>query len=129
MEHLKRSDVEIRDGFVVMTVSYPLWESIPVDLRATEALIRARRPHGAPHYLQREIDRLTPPHCAVAVKASWLVGTDFWIPCARELADGADLCRMHGGPSKVARAQTESARMRQEIEDLRAELAKVRGAG
>lgn len=71
-----------------------LWADVPPHERATDQSVVAGWSGRAPHYRDRERERLRDPGpCLAAVQKPY-----GWLPCGAMAIPGADLCPMHGGP-------------------------------
>jgi hypothetical protein len=110
--------------YVDVVKRFPLWASIPLEARITEADLRRRHPNPHP-YMAKKLDErlkiLEAPACELATH--WLeYHNTKWAPCVYPVAEGQHRCRRHGGDPVVKPAKSRSAR----VADLEAEVAHLR---
>ena len=112
----------------------PLWASIPVADRITEADLRRRNPKPNSYMEQKIAERLAlldHPGCEIATR--WLDYTNTkWAPCVFPVAEGEARCKRHGGKSasRTPERRTASAQIRaleDEVAELRSRLAASEG--
>ena len=116
------------DDWIDVTRRFRLWAAIPAHERVTAGMIedyyspKLHERHG--QYRDVELERLANPRCIVAVVApSYRPYRGLWQPCQQHVAEGADLCRSHGGPSaRKARAY----KLNPSRDVLEAEIARLR---
>jgi hypothetical protein len=104
-----------------------LWQDVPAAERVTAKFIEGCVGARDPEWLQRRMDRLANPLCVAATPWG---SSGKWAPCGLVPVEGANLCRVHGGPrhhksarqkaldGKLASAHRRLARIDEQIAEL-----------